>query len=458
MIVGQKKRLRFPEPEETVLKELAEILPSRLYVVGGAVRESLVDYVRATDIDLACALTPEELTTSLHGTDFIVKPTSPKLGTLKIIRDGVSFEYTTFRTDSYPDGGRHTPDEVRFTSSISEDALRRDFTVNALYYDPIDEEILDPTDRGLEDLEEGVLSTVRDPDDVLSEDGLRLLRLVRFSASLGLKIDSDTFSSAQNNARLILDVAPERIRTEMDKILVSDTVRGVTGAQYYALTLMYELGLLSIVLPEIVPCYDYQQNPKYHKYPLDEHIFKAVRYAPTGLRLVALLHDLGKPVAKAKYGAHARHGQESEKIAREWMARFCYPKKVIERTAKIIRYHMFDLRCEASEKTLRIFIQKNHDIIDDLIDFKVADARAKGDAVVPHSAIRLRRLYEKMKSEGVPFLVSDLEIDGNDLVEKNVPVEERGRILSAILERAAYDEKFRHREAQLRYVTDRYSF
>lgn len=457
MIVKKTRSLRFPEPEQTALKELAELLPSRLYVVGGAVREALVDYVRATDIDLACELTPRELTAALEGTDFIVKHTSPKLGTLKIIRGRVSFEYTTFRTDSYPDGGRHTPDEVRFTTSIEEDASRRDFTVNALYYDPLRGEILDPTGHGLKDLEEGVLSTVRDPDDVLSEDGLRLLRLVRFSSSLGLKIAESTFDSAKNNARLILDVAPERIRVELDKILVSDTVRGVSGAQYYAFTLMYELGLLSLILPEIVPCYDYPQNPKYHKYPLDEHIFKAVRYAPRRLRMVALLHDLGKPVAKAKYGSYARHGQESEKIALDVMKRYYYPKKGIERTARIIRYHMFDLRCEATEKTLRIFIQKNHDIIDDLIDFKVADARAKGDSVVPHSAIRLRGLYEKMKTEGVPFSVSELEIDGNDLIAMSVPVEDRGRLLSAVLERASYDEKMRSRVGQLKYVTDRYS-
>ncbi len=457
MMVGKKTKLRFPEAEDNALKELAEYVPSRLYVVGGAVRESLADYVRATDIDLACDLTPQEITAVLEGTPFSVKPTSPKLGTLKIIKDNVSFEYTTFRTDSYPDGGRHMPDEVKFTSSVEEDASRRDFTVNALYYDPKNEELLDPTGRGLKDLSERVLATVRDPDDVLSEDGLRLLRLVRFSASLGLKIDRDTFLSAKNNARLILDVAPERIRTELDKILVADTVRGIMGAQYYALTLMDELGLLSLVLPEIVPCYDYPQNPKYHKYPLDKHIFKAVRYAPSRLRLVALLHDLGKPSSKLKYGSHLRHGEESERIARDVMNRLLYPKKVIERTAKIIRYHMFDLRCEADEKTLRIFVQKNCDIIDDLIDFKVADARAKGDSVVPGSAVRLRKTYEKMKSEGVPFFVSDLKIDGNDLVAREIPVEDRGKLLSTILERAAYDETMRTREGQLEYVRKRYS-
>jgi len=205
------------------LIELANIIKpyAVLYAVGGCVRDGLLG-IKSHDIDVSSKLTVEELKNILAHTDFKVSDRNLRMGTVHVFKGNFSAEYTTFRTDSYPENsGQHSPESVAFTSDIRLDALRRDFKCNAIYLDIAEGKIVDPL-GGVRDIENGILSAADEPDSVFGADGLRILRLVRFACELGFEIDTETFSAAKRNAQKVKDIAPERIRGELDRIFISD--------------------------------------------------------------------------------------------------------------------------------------------------------------------------------------------------------------------------------------------
>ncbi len=206
------------------LKALAEGLREKgfpLYVVGGAVRNSLMG-IPVSDIDICSAARPQEIMELCSGMGFKCVQKAIEFGTIEIHAGKNRFEYTTFRSDSYGEGGRHRPEAVKFTLSLEEDARRRDFTINALYCGVCDGTLHDPT-GGLEDLKNGVIRAAsREPYRVLNDDGLRIMRMVRFAAELGFDIDKNTFETARALRERLRDVSAERIRDELNKILLSD--------------------------------------------------------------------------------------------------------------------------------------------------------------------------------------------------------------------------------------------
>ena len=170
------------------LNKLAGILSKPLYVVGGYIRNFLLG-IEKEDIDICSQLLPEEVAKELKGSEYKVKIKSKILGSALISIGSMTFEYTTFRRDIYPSGGNHMPDKVEFVSSPEEDAKRRDFTCNALYYDILNDKILDFY-GGASDIKKKILRTVETPDKVLCHDGVRILRLFRFECELNLKLKS----------------------------------------------------------------------------------------------------------------------------------------------------------------------------------------------------------------------------------------------------------------------------
>ena len=177
-------------PEE--LKQIAKLFPEKapLYVVGGFVRDAIEYNKASSDIDLASGLTPPELSYVLKDSPFALKAASPRLGTM-IIKGEKSYEYTAFRVDSYPEGaGDHSPKEVTFTRSLEKDARRRDFKCNAVYYDILNEKIIDPL-GGIADIKKKTISTTIDPNIVLAQDGLRIMRLARMKATLGYSVEEE---------------------------------------------------------------------------------------------------------------------------------------------------------------------------------------------------------------------------------------------------------------------------
>ncbi|NLL56253.1 MAG: CCA tRNA nucleotidyltransferase [Clostridiales bacterium] len=440
--------MKLNQSVSSALKKLSKLLPNHIFLVGGFVRDTLCGY-QSFDIDICGQDTPEVLFDSLKNSEFVAKTTSPKLMTLKIKHKDLEFEYTTFRKESYTKG--HSPSKVEPTDSILEDAKRRDFKINAIYYDINDGALVDPLDA-LADLGRRIISTVDEPKKVFSRDGLRLMRLARFAGQLGFDIEQKTLEAAKEYSHLIKDIAPQRIREELDKILVADTCHNVPNGHIKALRVLDEIGVLAIILPELTLGKGMIQRADFHKHDVFEHTLQTVRFAPPQIRLAALLHDIAKPYCFLKSGRYARHDIEGERITKEVMTRLCYSNKQIARVSRLVRWHMYDLNNQAKLNTLRVFIQNNADIVPDLIELKMADSKGSGVHDDKNlTAVRMQKVYNDMVKEQVPFAIKDLKINGEDLLL--LPQEKRGIMQRELLKQCAYfDSDLKTREKQLAFV------
>ena len=434
------------------LTALASLFPVPLYAVGGFVRDSLLGF-NQSDIDVASSLPPEKVKSLLSGTEYEVKDGSKKLFTLIIKHGDFSYEYTTFRKDSYTSG--HRPISVVAVTDIKEDALRRDFKINAIYYDIKNACLADPL-NGIGDLNSKIISTTRAPEDVFGEDGLRLMRLARIASSIGFSIDEKTLDGAKRNALLINEISPERIKDELNKILIADTFYGKQNAQVNGLKILNDIGVLKIILPEITDGIGLEQNPLYHKYDVFGHSLKTVECAPPSIRLAALLHDVAKPYMKINTGRYRGHDKQGSIMARNILTRLRYPLATINEISRLVEIHMFNLNNDARPNTIRKFILNNKDILDKFFLLKYADTYGGGtftEKLIP-SAENIRDEYKKMLDENVPFSVSDLLVDGNDLFAfPTLPPNKRGECLNELLLQCAYSpSQFNTKEKQLKFI------
>lgn len=202
------------------LKRLANLFPCPLYVVGGYIRNHLLN-IELEDIDICSGLKIEQVESILKGSGFTCKIKSKTLGSMIISTSkGENFEYTCFRRDIYPNNGQHQPEKVEFITSVEEDAKRRDFTCNSLYYDIKNDKILDFY-NGIEDIKNRVLRCVETPEKVLAHDGVRILRLFRFQCELNFKIDKQTYQIAIKYAHNMRDISGEKVIYEITRILHS---------------------------------------------------------------------------------------------------------------------------------------------------------------------------------------------------------------------------------------------
>ena len=424
------------------LKRLAKLFPPErpLYAVGGCVRDEILGR-EVFDIDLTSACLQEEAEKYAKAAGMRVLLGSKRLGTV-MIKGEKSYEYTPFRVDSYPAGsGVHKPASVRFTEDMEEDARRRDFTVNALYYDILGGDTLDLL-GGKADLDARLLRTVDDPRRVLGEDGLRIMRLYRFVAVLGFSAEEKTAAAAREMSGLLGDIAPERIRVELDKLLAgehaAEGLRGLIGC-----------GAMRVIMPEFCENIGVKQDPAFHMYDVDEHILRTVEYAPPRLRLAALLHDIGKGRCVREEGNMYRHAQVSAQMAEEIMTRLRYSKEQTRRTVRLVAAHMTDMRGDMRESKLRRFVAKNADIIDDLTELIIADARAACGNADREKCLRIARLRDKMQKEGVPFGVGELAINGNDVMAFGYKGEEIGKVLNELFDLCLRGEKKNERKILL---------
>ncbi len=433
------------------LKNLARLFPTPLFVVGGAVRDDLLGH-KVHDYDLSSSLRAEEVLTLLKDTPYKATPHSLKLGTLGINVGAHVMEYTAFRKDSYSLSGFHTPSVVEFDCSQLEDASRRDFTINALYYDILGERIVDLV-GGLRDLQNKVLRTPREPEEVIKEDALRILRLVRFAVTLGFDVEEKTWEVVKKRASSLQEIAVERIREEFEKILIADTVNGVKDAQIRGIEMMVELGIMEYVSPEFLESIGVKQNPKYHVFDVYRHALETIRRVKPELRRVAFFHDIAKPRSIDVNGHMRSHSEKGAKMTKEIMTRLLYPKSVIERDARLVGAHMFDVKCNESVESVREFVLSHCDLIDDLLELKQADYVAhKLDESESPSARVIREVRDAMVERGVAFSVKELAVSGIDLIELGVEPQERARALNALLVYGARMGRALTREESLRYI------
>ncbi len=415
-------RIRGNIPGE--LFSLAELFAAQgvsLYAVGGLVRNSLLS-LPVSDIDICSAMLPAKVIELTRKRGYTVVPKGIDFGMVEIHIGAYRFEHTTFRSDSYGEGGGHRPSGVRFSSTPEEDAFRRDFTVNALYYDILGGTVSDPT-GGLTDLEAKLIRTTsKDPAAVLSDDGLRLMRLVRFAAELGFDVEENTLAAAKKLVGNLRDISPERIRDELDHILLSDVKYGSVSPErvFFGLDLLNKIGAVEVILPELYLGRGIQQKPNFHRYDVLEHCLHTASEAkPTvAARLSGLLHDVGKPTVKLATGRMHGHDTEGAEIAREILHRLHYDNRTIDSVVFTVRHHMYDLNNTAKECTLRrTFVRWGYERSLDICDIRTADVHGSG--IISGrvaSAERWRKVLAAMKAESVPFTEKELRCSGFDII------------------------------------------
>jgi poly(A) polymerase len=325
------------------------------YWVGGCVRDFLLGR-EPQDYDIATNATPEQ-TEKLFAKTI---PVGKQFGVLLVVEGGHEFQIATFRAEAdYKDGRR--PETVRF-SHAREDAIRRDFTVNGLFFDPIGNQLHDWVD-GEQDLRAKVIRTIGSPDERFAEDHLRLLRAIRFAAQLGFEIESNTFSAVQKRAAKIELVSAERIREELLKLFAPPhAARG--------LALLRESGLMPHVLPELQATVACEQSPDYHpEGSVFNHIGLMLENLPNplpseSLPWAAILHDIAKPVTASRGEDGLIHFYGHEKVgadmAERILERLRFPRKQTDEIVAAVRYHMqFKDAPQMRKNTLRRMLMRD---------------------------------------------------------------------------------------------------
>ena len=441
---------RFAIPSQ--LKTLAELFSpyATLYAVGGFVRDGIME-IACHDIDICSKLKVDDVKKALLNSDFVVLDKSLRMGTVIIVSGAFKAEYTTFRQDSYAAGrGTHSPETVSFTDDIMRDALRRDFACNAVYLDILTGDIVDPL-GGVRDIKQKTLRYAK--EDVFEADGLRILRLVRFGAELGFAPDADTLASARENAWRVRDISAERIREELVGCFKADMKHPElkrTGAHLEAFEALDDLGLVDILLPELAALKGLPQPPKYHLYDAYRHSVKAFELAPPHLRWAALLHDVGKAPAVARYGNMHGHDVIGEEIVKCVLTRLRFSKESIRRVSQLVRWHMVDINGNMSEAKLRRFVLEHADIIEDLCTLIEVDGVASAGKLTRTN--RVRAAYESMLALEVPFKISELSVNGGDLIALGVPEKDRAALMGELLAETAMNPALKDRQRALEYL------
>ena len=420
------------------LKILAKACPSPLYVVGGSVRDYLAKLSPTIhDWDICSPMLAEDFSLFAQQNGFTVQAVYKNTGTVKITDGETDYEYSCFRSDKYV-RGNHVPVEIFFTEDITLDARRRDFTVNAIYYDVAKESYVDPL-QGIPAVYEKRLTTVDKASKVFGEDGLRLMRLARQAAQLGFEPDEQCLIGATENAGLIQDISPERIFEELLTILTADGKCGVANAPYHGMQILSETGVLAYILPELAKGKGLTQRADFHKYDVLEHSLKALSYMEqqtkdVTLRLAALLHDVGKPTCMLRDGNAHGHPDEGEILAKDILTRLKAPKKMAQRVCWLVKNHMYDFDCKTGENKLRRFFVANYDMLEDLLLIKQTDFSAcTDDTSTAPTCVKWKALLAKMQEEKVPFSLKALAVNGNDLLAEGLPAKNLATLLHALL-------------------------
>lgn len=397
-----------------------------VYLVGGYVRNRLLG-LPVSDLDACGPAQPQQVVDFLSGQGFTVVPRAMDFGTVEIHLPSPLgrqiVEYTTLRQDSYRPGGGHRPECVTFTEDLTLDAKRRDFTLNAIYAHMGTGELLDPL-GGLEHLRQGLLVTADQPGVIFSQDGLRLMRAVRFACQLGMRIDSASWQALVDYRDNLADVKAERIQAEFSKILLSDDaypMRGGERGPLRGLHLLIAGGLMGFILPELLEGAGMDQRPDYHAYDVLEHQLRTCAAMPPvlPLRLAGLVHDLGKPACRRESGSYLDHMRVGEAMARARLGQggLRYDSATVGRVARLIRHHMYDISGTAKDSTLRrFFLRLGLANSWDLVLLREGDITGSG--IRRGEAGRWRHILGEMVAQQVPFDRGQLAVTGREIIQR----------------------------------------
>lgn len=389
-------------------------------LVGGCVRDMLMG-IPPHDFDITTNATPEEMKFVFQKERVI--ETGIKHGTLTVIIDGTPLEITTFRIDGEYKDSRH-PESVTFSRNLKSDLERRDFTVNALYYD-LDEGVVDAFD-GENDIKNKVIRAVGDPEKRFCEDALRILRAIRFSSVLGFEIEEKTRQAMLKCKHLLKNISAERIAVEINKFVLGKNVKN-------AILQNYEI--LGELCPEFIKMHGFNQHNNWHIYDVLEHTAVAVESTPPlmHLRLSMLFHDTGKVHTffrdEKGIGHFYGHGEKSAEIVREYLNKYKYDNETKEKVYYLVKHH--DLYTEEDEVLIKKRLNRmGKERFLELVQIQRADNLAQNPALTKMEHFDILEEMARDISSRSCFDLKSLAINGSDLVENDF---ERGAKIGEIL-------------------------
>ncbi|MBR3150333.1 MAG: HD domain-containing protein, partial [Eubacterium sp.] len=384
----------------------------KAYAVGGFVRDSIMGR-SAGDVDITTSATPEQVESVLDSIGIKFFETGIKHGTVTAVIDREPYEITTFRTDGDYLDNRH-PENVVYVTDLLDDLSRRDFTVNALAYND-DTGVVDEF-GGIDDISLRLIRAVGDADKRFKEDALRIMRALRFAATLGFEIEEETAAAIINNKNLLLNIASERIYAELVKLITGDYCEDI---------LLKYREVFAVIIPELEPCFNYPQHSKWHIYDVYTHIVKSTAIVDNRdyMRLAMLFHDIGKPFCKTTDDNGQDHFKGhpviSTEMADDILSRLHASNEVKNKVLTLIKYHDYYITQKPSniKKWLRTLGEA---MTLDYIDFKIADLLSHNLELSMPEIELLRQIMDKtveIINSGEPYKISDLAINGNDLKE-----------------------------------------
>lgn len=396
----------------TVIKEYG----ATSYVVGGCVRDSILDR-EPHDWDICTPALTIELLAKFKEKGYRVIPTGLQHGTITVYLNGKNYEITTFRRDGKYSDGRH-PDSVEFTSDLVFDLERRDFTINAMAYN-LEEGLIDPY-CGYEDIYDRKIRCVGNPDDRFREDGLRILRALRFSCQLDFTIEEETKKSMLKNSSLIKHISMERINSEFVKMIESKNISSFLMRSYSDIIVEF--------IPEVKYMIDFYQNNPYHYLDVFEHSCEVlmackINNADLITKLASFFHDIGKPhcYQEDEYGIrHFKgHGKVSADMTDIIMRRLKFDNNTRTKVVQLVYYH--DASVEIGKKYIRRWLNKiGVDQFKRLLKLRQADIMGQSEL---NREERLQKLdsvnncLEETLIEESVFSIKDLKINGKDVMK-----------------------------------------
>lgn len=417
------------------------------FAVGGCVRDTILGR-KPQDWDITTSALPHQVKEIFHRTI----DTGIQHGTVTVMLQRVGYEVTTYRIDGEYNDSRH-PDSVEFTSDLIEDLKRRDFTINAMAYNPT-VGLVDAFD-GMGDIERKVIKCVGQAKERFTEDALRILRAVRFSAQLGFDIEEQTMAAAKELTPTLENISAERIHVELEKLITSNHPDKLITA--------YEAGITKIVLPEFDRMMECPQNTPYHMYNVGEHTIKVMENvsATKEMRWAALLHDVGKPFSitydeKAPQRMHFYgHAHVGAKMVGPILRRLKLDNKTIKLVTRLVECH--DDR-PASKGMEPVNIRKSvhkigKDIYEQYLQLAYADFQGKsayGKEIGYDGYLYTKEQYEYIVKNNICTSKAEMDISGRHLIAAGCPTGSViGDVLDELLKRVLEKPELNHQDILL---------
>lgn len=441
--MNEKYNAQIPEDALQIIDQL-EQAGYEAYIVGGCVRDMIMGR-EPNDWDITTSAKPEQVKEVFNRT----YDTGIEHGTVTVILNKEHFEVTTYRIEGeYKDYRR--PDKVSFVEDITEDLSRRDFTMNAIAYHPT-RGFVDPY-KGVEDIKRQVICSVRDARERFTEDALRILRGVRFSAVLGFEIDANTLDGIIDCKKLLKHISKERIRDEFLKICISDRPTHIEE--------LYKLELLEYILPEFLVLFETSQNNPHHIYNVGEHTLEAMRVSPKDqiVRLAILLHDIGKPNTKTTdckgIDHFYNHPEVGAEIAKKVLRELRLDNNTIRDVSALVKQHDYHLKYKISPISIKHVLKEiDSELFDKLLIVQEADSRAQNPDKLPPK-LKAIQTAKSIKNNIIQnnecYKLSMLALTGAELIEVGIPKGKLiGEKLNELLEYAIKNPDKNTKEALL---------